>query len=128
MTASNARHRYYCALRNGASVLDEARWAKLVDEANFALMTDRPSFSSSAAADSPAPSRSRMVVLHPTDLVVSAQTILDVEAALALAEELRFEIESVAKDDLDSARRARLVRVIENTIEVVGRRLRRGQS
>jgi len=120
---TDRRRRYYRAIRAGAHALNMERWTKLVDDAETAVSAAHRDHVFDPAVDY-AKREWRHATFQPTDFVISAQTILDIEAALAIGAELVAEAESLAKDDLDSARRARLVLAIERAIENVGRRLR----
>lgn len=121
--------RWYTAMRHGAKTLDHAKWAKIVDEAGNAIAAR---FGRDHVFAPATPTRDRRdvrnVSLRSTDFVVSAQTILDVEAALAGALEAVAEIEALVKDDIDSARRDRIAAQLERMIHKIGERLKRGVS
>lgn len=130
---SDHRDRYFRACQLGAGPLNEAGWAALVEKAGAALEKDRAVIYGDATFKSPSISAARAnlerhVMLGPTHLVVDAQTVLDVEFALAHATELQREILEIAADDLEEARRARLIRTINRAKAAVEKRLKRGQA
>lgn len=128
---SDEKGRWMRAARAGARTLNLDAWSRIVDEATEAMERyySRRSFSFEATEPSSTDIRDRRhVILEPTSLIISAQAVLDLEAALAHATMLIAEIEQLASEDMDAARRARLMRTIEACREAIAARLRRGQA
>lgn len=71
----------------------------------------------------PDQTRARGVYIMPDQLVVDARLILNVEAALADALEVQLELLELAKDDMNEARKARLLRTIDRARETIAKRL-----
>lgn len=110
----------------GARTLNRDEWARAVTEAVTAVeardVAMRGRFD--ASADPILVKHStRPVWLRPWQLVVDAQLVLGAEMALVEAEELLRRIENLAGDDLDSARRFRLQRTIEQCRDAIAKRL-----
>lgn len=121
------RERMMRTLKAGARMLNRERWEKHVDEAERAMDEHRSAFTSFAAAVAAMPAlamdRTRVVRLRPTQMVVDAQLVLDLERALAEAEMLRAELEQLAVEEIEEARNWKLRRVLDQAIVNVQQRL-----
>jgi len=119
--------RYRRARLAGAGPLSRDGWAEIVAAAVAAAEKANPwlcpTFEAVKPEDIP---RREYTQLMPGQMVIDARTVLAVEAALAEAELLADELRTAAAEDLDSARRARMLRTIEAAGEAVAKRLKRG--
>lgn len=126
--------RWLRVVEAGASSLDGKRWSATVGEAVKAVEDhDRDLYGPGAFDPASAPRVPRLsarpVYLPPGQVVIDAQTILDVERALTEAQQLADELKALASEDVDLARRARLQRTIDQCREAVARKLRgRGEA
>lgn len=125
-----SRERAFRAMRHGARRLDHERWQQLVAKAELAVDDEHRFRTSSFSATEVLPSlmRTRPVTLRPTQFVIEAQDVLDLELALTEASMLAAELEEHASEDLDGARRARLLRTIETARRKIADRLKRESS
>jgi hypothetical protein len=124
---STPRDRVHHALVNGARPLDTDRWLGLVEESARLLERQRPVW----ADIDPAPlindpPKARPVYILPEQVVVEAQLLLDLELALARAEEVSTELRELAAEEIDKTRRTRLQQTIATAIERIEARMRRG--
>lgn len=121
-----SRDRYMRARRAGAGSLNREEWNSTVAsaEAIERLKMDGMYDAIDRLPDGPYYTRPRPepVWLAPDEMVVKARTILEVEAEFALAEAIQHEIAVLAKDDMDSARRARLLNTVDELRQRIARR------
>lgn len=125
-----SRDRWHRAALAGARSLNRTEWDRMVKRAADAMHEHYARLGRTFVAEPRAPElpRRQHVILESTMLVVDAQMVLDLELALTHAEMLAAEIEQLASEDVDSARRARLMRTIERCREAIAKRLARGVS
>lgn len=124
MSKTAARDRYHRVKLAGAGTLNRQDWQEIVDAAIAA--SDAVSPLRYAFRDDPppmTPPAPRPVWLEYGQMVVDSRRILEVEAALAEAEELHLEIRQIASEDMNSARRDRLLRTLEAAKAKIARRL-----
>jgi hypothetical protein len=120
-----SRERYHRARLAGGGHLRDEDWSKTVDRAIEIADASRPTWQEMAAMS---PGFGRKVVEHvalaPGQMVVSAQLVLDVEAALSEANTLHMELRELAEHhDVGVARRERIAAKIEDAIAKIKKRL-----
>lgn len=117
--------RYNRARIEGAGTLRREEWAKVVDEAVQLARDSRPRPDEMFAGPVPFRARkTRHVVLHDRQMVVSTQMVLDVEAALALSEMVEQGLKELAESpDVSEARRERLLARLAEAAARIKRRV-----
>ena len=120
--------RYLRALKAGGRLPSNAQWSLLVDKATELVESEYVIGVFEISTSAWLHEKIRHVALGPTDMVVSAQMILGIEAIIGRLTEERAEIEALASDDLNAARRDRLTRDIKLAVTSISERLKRGIS
>jgi hypothetical protein len=101
------RDRYQRAMESGAGTLNETAWSAAVERAGQVTASNAISFDFEPVTN--APLRREIASLDHGQMVINADLVL-------------------AAEDIDSARRDRILRTIEQARAAVARRLTRGQS
>lgn len=118
-----SRTRYNLARAAGACTLDRETWQSTVARAEVIERLRWPNLFDSAA---PSPlythPRPERVWLKPDEMIIEARLVLNVEAEFALAESIQHEIRELAADDMDAARRQRLLRTIDELRDRIAKR------